>query len=243
MNSLDVERLLGSVIEGALGGRKKRRRGVTRFLTGGKSSFLNASTLLALGGLAWGVYETMSQSSGGGGTPPPGPTPPPPRPVAPVVPPPLPAGAVVPPPLPSSAVGPAGAAAPAAGDVPTDASAVPPEVLRVLRLTLSAARADGTLSGHERDAILAQARGVGAEPLIAAELDAPTPLEQFLGSPGGRVAEDLYTLAFSIVRADEQVLPGEREYLTRLAGHLGIDAATVERLEQQAADRIAAAAG
>ena len=61
MNSLDVERLLGSVISGALGGKKKKHRGVARYLTGGQSSFLNASTLLALGGLAWGVYETMTQ--------------------------------------------------------------------------------------------------------------------------------------------------------------------------------------
>ncbi len=58
---MDVEQLIGSVIQGALGGKRKKSRGVTRFLTGGKSSFLNASTLLALGGLAWGVYETMSQ--------------------------------------------------------------------------------------------------------------------------------------------------------------------------------------
>ncbi len=93
MDSLNVEQLINSVLQGALGGKRKKTRGVTRFLTGGKSSFLNASTLLALGGLAWGVYETMTQSSQatGAGQAPPGP-PPPPRPVAqtPVVPPPLP---------------------------------------------------------------------------------------------------------------------------------------------------------
>ena len=102
---MDVEQLIGSVIQGALGGKRKKSRGVTRFLTGGKSSFLNASTLLALGGLAWGVYETMTQSAGrrqrrlarrrA------------PRPVAsgPVVPPPLPLRppVVVPPPLPGAA--------------------------------------------------------------------------------------------------------------------------------------------
>ncbi len=58
-----------------------------------------------------------------------------------------------------------------------------------------------------------------------------------------RVREDLYTLAFSIVRADEQVLDGERRYLDELARHLGLDAAAVTRLEQQAASRIAAASG
>ena len=106
----------------------------------------------------------------------------------------------------------------------------------------SAARADGMLTPHEREAILLQARGVGAEALIAAELDAPKPLEEILGNaPGGRAAEDLYTLAFSIVRADEEVLPAERDYLSRLAAALGIAADTATRLEQQAADRIAAA--
>jgi uncharacterized membrane protein YebE (DUF533 family) len=226
---VDVEQLIGSVIRGALGGKRKRSRGVTRFLTGGKSSFLNASTLLALGGLAWGVYETMTQSTGSPAAPP-GSTPAPPRPVAsgPVVPPPLPTSgaAVVPPPLP-------GAAAPAA---------VNPEVLRVLRLTLSAASADGVLSASERDAILAQARGVGAEAIVTPELDAPRSLAEIAaGVTDPRVRDDLYTLAFSIVRADEQVLDGERRYLDELARHLGLDAAAVTTLEQQAADRIAQA--
>jgi uncharacterized membrane protein YebE (DUF533 family) len=237
VNSLDVEQLLGSVISGALGGKKKKHKGVTRFLTGGKSSFLNASTLLALGGLAWGVYETMSQGSGGTGATVPGQgAPPAPRPAAPspVVPPPLPqSGApVVPPPLPRPAQPPSAAT-----------PEVSPDVLRVIRLTLSAARADGTLTPHERDAILAQARSVGAEALIAAELDAPKPLETIVGvAPGGRASEDLYTLAFSIVRADEQVLPNEREYLQRLAALLGVAPQTTERLEQEATERIAAAA-
>ncbi len=232
MDSLNVEQLIGSVIRGALGGKRKRTRGVARFLTGGRSSFLNASTLLALGGLAWGVYETMTQSTGSPSAPPPGPAPSAPRPVmsGPVVPPPLPVpgGAVVPPPLPG-AVG---------------AASVSPEVLRVLRLTLSAARADGALGDHERDAILAQARNVGAEGIVTAEIEAPRPLAEIAaGVPDARVRQDLYTLAFSIVRDDEQVLDGERRYLDELARHLDLDAATVSRLEQQAATRIAAASG
>ena len=53
--------------------------------------------------------------------------------------------------------------------------------------------------------------------------------------------EDLYTLAFSIVRADEQVNDRERGYLNELAARLGLDADAVTRLEQQAAERIASA--
>lgn len=240
---MNVERLIGSVIEGALGGRRKRSRGAMRYLTGGKRSFLNGSTLLALAGVAWGVWETAnrppSDTSPGG----PAPTPPPPPPAPPqgraarsdaaMGPPPIPQapGAAVPPPLPGTMPSPA-----------TEAN-VPPEVLRVLRLTLSAARADGTLTPREREAILAQARLAGAEPLVAAELQAPRPLAEIAGGVSNpMVREDLYTLAFSIVRADEAVSPGERSYLTELAGHLRLEPEVVARLEEQAAGRIQAAA-
>ena len=98
------------------------------------------------------------------------------------------------------------------------------------------------LSANERDAILAQARSVGAEAIVTPELEAPRLLAEIAGGvTDPRVREDLYTLAFSIVRADEQVLDGERRYLDELARHLGLDAAAVTRLEQQAATRIAAA--
>ena len=97
-------------------------------------------------------------------------------------------------------------------------SAVSPEVLRVLRLTLSAASADGVLSANERDAILAQARSVGAEAIVAPELEEPRLLAEIAGGvTDPRVREDLYTLAFSIVRADEQVQE-DRAALSRGAG-------------------------
>ena len=236
---MDVERLLGSVITGALGGRRKRSRGAMRFLTGGKRSFLNGSTLLALAGVAWGVWDTANRPPSGTTATGPPPAPPPPAPPGAAQaggvagPPPLPQapGAVVPPPLPGTMPSPA------------TAGSVPPEVLRVLRLTLSAARADGTLTSRERGAILAQARSVGAEPLVEAELQAPRPLADIAGGVSNpMVREDLYTLAFSIVRADEAVTPAERSYLTELAGHLRLEPEAVARLEEQAAGRIQAAA-
>ena len=120
---------------------------------------------------------------------------------------------------------------------------VPPHVVQVLRLTLAAARADGTLAPNERDAILARAREVGAEAAIAAELDAPRPLADVVaGATDPKQKQDMYTLAFAIVRADETVTDAERAWLTGLAGHLGLDAALVDGLEQQAAARITAAA-
>ena len=53
-----------------------------------------------------------------------------------------------------------------------------------------------------------------------------------------KLREDLYTLAFGIVRADETVTGGERIYLAQLAHQLGLEADAVARLESKAASRI-----
>jgi uncharacterized membrane protein YebE (DUF533 family) len=227
VDSLDVEGLVGSVLRGVLGGRRKRSRGALRYLTSGRSSLLNASTLLTVAGVAWGLWETASKSAAKPATAPA---------TTPVVPPPLPSNAAAPgpPPLPHSVAAPAAA---------VTTSSVPPEVIRVLRLTLSAARADGTLAPHEREAILAQARGVGAESLVAPELDAPRPLSEIVaGAADARSRQDLYTLAFTIVRADEQVNQTERVYLSELAQHLRLEPDIVGELEREAARRIGAEA-
>jgi len=238
VNDLDIEGLVGGVLRGVLGGRGKRSHGTLRYLTGGgQSSFLNASTLLAVAGVAWGLWETAQQQSAVSAAPAARPlaTPPPLPQGGLLVPPPVPpdmapVATVIPPPLPQS-------------PVPVTAASVQPDVLRVLRLTLAAARADGTLEPRERDAILARAKEIGAEPLIAAEVDRPKDLAEIAGDvQDQRMRQDLYTLAYAIVRADEQVSDRERTWLSDLAGHLRLDAGTVAGLEQQAASRIAAAA-
>jgi tellurite resistance protein len=238
VDSLGIEQLVGSVIRGALGGRSKRHRGALRYLTGGGSSWLNATTLMAVAGVAWGLWETSQRSSSAASAPAAG------APAAPggpaVVPPPLPSATLSVPPLPTVAASPAPLAVTPPPLPPAVGAGPPPDVLRVLRLTLSAARADGVLTHVERDAILAQARLVGAEALVAPELDAPRPLAEVVGVvTDPRLREDLYTLAFAIVRADEQVQPGERAYLTELAALLELDAAALSRIEEHAAARIA----
>jgi uncharacterized membrane protein YebE (DUF533 family) len=235
VNDLDIEGLLGSVLRGALGGGRKRKRGALSYLAGGRSSFLNASTLLTVAGVAWGLWESAQASSAAPVT-----TPAPGAPPA--------QGLAVPPPIPGSATAGTGVPLttppPVPGTAaPSGAPAVPPDVLRVLRLTLAAARADGTLEPRERDAILTRARELGAEPLIAAEFDAPRPIAEIVGGVSDpQTRQDLYTLAFAVVRADETLTDGERTWLTALAGQLGLDATTVEKLEQHAASRITAAA-
>jgi len=235
VNDLDIEGLLGSVLRGALGGGRKRKHGALSYLAGGRSSFLNASTLLTVAGVAWGLWESAQASSATPVT-----TPAPGAPPA--------QGLAMPPPIPGSATAGSGlpltTPPPLPGTAPASGTpAVPPDVLRVLRLTLAAARADGTLEPRERDAILTRARELGAEPFIAAELDAPRPMAEIVGGVSDpQTRQDLYTLAFAVVRADESLTDDERTWLTGLAGQLGLDATTVEKLEQHAASRIAAAA-
>lgn len=226
--------MIGSVIRGALTGRKKRRKGATRYLSGGKGSFLNGSTLLAVAGVAWGLYETVANrgpvyAQGGAG----------------------PAGAGMAPPVPQApdqapaATGPPAPVPPlpVAGPASSTTPDVPEDVVRLVRLAVSAARADGALSPQEEAVILEHARAAGAGAIVERELRSSFTLAQIAaGVTDPRQREELYTLAFAIARGDEQVTGGERIYLAQLAHLLGLDAPTAQRLEQEAAARIDAAA-
>lgn len=249
MEPMDPANLLGALVRGALIGKPRKRGGkALRYLTGGGGGGLvNAATMVTAAGVAWGLFETwqnqqgQGQAAGGGqwgggaqtATPMPAyqaqPTSPVSQPPVPGTAP-MPGGLQVPPPLPGTApVAPA--AAPAAD--------IPPAILRMVRLTVSAARADGTLSGEERESILAQARTVGAEAFVLGELDRAAPLSDIVaGVTDSREKQALYTLAFSIVRADESVTGPERIYLAQLAALLGLDAAATAQLEQDTASRI-----
>jgi uncharacterized membrane protein YebE (DUF533 family) len=117
-------------------------------------------------------------------------------------------------------------------DIPTDA-------LRLVRLALSAASADGTMSERERATIVEQAAKYGGADLVVAEMDRRTPLAQIVAGvtdPAQRAT--LYVLAFTVLRADEQVSGAERIYLAQLANLLGLSPADVQKLESGAAQRI-----
>jgi uncharacterized membrane protein YebE (DUF533 family) len=210
----DPAQLLSLILDGALGrsGRKRARK-AARFLRGHKS-VVTASGLLAAAGVAWGIYDSLKPGAAGamGAA---GATGAVPQPV---------------PPVPG---------APAAGTATVSSSALPAEVLRLVRLAVSAARADGDLSAPERALILEHARRAGVEAEAERELDRPHPLADIVrGVPDEPSRHDLYTLAFTIVRADETITGGERIYLAQLAYQLGIDAPTVARLESATAASI-----
>lgn len=119
-----------------------------------------------------------------------------------------------------------------------DTAAVDP-VARVIRLAVSAARADGALNEQERSLILDRAREAGLEAAVEAELTQARSLADIVrGVTDEQVKKDLYVLAFTIVRADEAVSGAERIYLAQLAHQLGLDVATVSSIENETSKQI-----
>ena len=210
-NPADV---LSIVLRGTLGrsGRKRARR-ASRFLTGHKG-FLSTSAIIAAAGVAWGIYDTVTGQN-------------------------QPQGAAVPPvPGPGFGTVPpvAGASTP---PIPAAFEAALDPVVRVIRLAVSAAKADGALADDERALIMARAREAGLETVVEAELANTRSLADIVrGVTDPQMKKELYVLAFTIVRADESVSGAERIYLAQLAHQLGLDAASVASLEAETATKI-----
>jgi uncharacterized membrane protein YebE (DUF533 family) len=256
--------LVSGVLGSLMGGRRKRSKRAYRHLTHGfgglpgmgLSTILNHPTAaLTAAGVAWGIFETMQNQGGGSGTgqglggqsnqwgdvgggtaggfatagPNTGLTPQnvpsqsAPHPMA-----------VPLPPLPN--VGGSVASAP---DVSGSGAGAPADVLRILRLACSAARADGAMNQQERAAVIEHARAAGVAELVEQELSGSRPLAEIVmgvSDPAERAT--LYVLAYTILRADEQVTGAERIYLAQLASLLSLDPPTVQKLEADTNERI-----
>jgi uncharacterized membrane protein YebE (DUF533 family) len=208
---MDESMLLNGVLSAVLGGRGRRRRSrrAMNYLTGGRrGSFWTSPTTLLTAAGMAWGIYETMQQSGGQAST--------------VASSPAPSPAPPPPP-------PAGA----------QASAMSPEALRIVRLAISAAYADGSVSDTERAAILDQARTAGVGEIVEAEMQQPRPLAEIVsGVSDASQRATMYVLAFSMVRGDEQPSGSERIYLAQLANLLGLDVATVQDLEQNAARRI-----
>jgi len=79
----------------------------------------------------------------------------------------------------------------------------------------------------------------GMADVVAAELTRPTPLASIVaGVTDAGQRATLYGLAFTLVRADEQVNGAERIYLAQLANLLGLDPAAAAKIEAAASAQI-----
>jgi uncharacterized tellurite resistance protein B-like protein len=221
---MDESVLFNGVMRAVLGGRRRRGRHAMGYMASAGSALLsNPTALLTAAGVAWGIFETMQ--SGGPGQAPGG------------------AG------LDTSGAGlstaGAGAAAVTMPPLPAvGASVAAPmsDATRMVRLALSAAQADGALGPEERTTVLARAQEAGLADLVERELQQPRPLAEIVAGvsdPAQRAT--LYSLAFAVVRADEQVGGAERIYLAQLANLLGLDPAATQQLETATAAKIDAA--
>ena len=126
---------------------------------------------------------------------------------------------------------------------PLPGSAAAPDVeaeaLRLVQVAISAANADGVMTEKERAAVLQQARAAGVGDVVETELNHPRPVAAIVaGVTDEAQRATLYVLAFTVLRADEQVTGAERIYLAQLAHLLNLDQATVQKLETNTGERI-----
>ena len=214
---MNPEFLINGVLSSVLGGGRKRSRRSRRFLNGGGSIWTRPTTLLTAAGVAWGIYETLqnsgSQSPAVGGSSPASP-----------------------------AMGGSSAAMGSAGLPPLPGESAADEdqdVLRIVRLAISAANADGVMTEKERAFVLQEAQSAGVRDVVERELNHPRPLAEIVAGVTDQAERGtLYVLAFTVLRADEQVTGAERIYLAQLAHLLDLDPATVQKLEKNTGERI-----
>jgi uncharacterized membrane protein YebE (DUF533 family) len=219
---MDESILFNGVMSALLGGRRRRGHRAMGYIGSAGSTLLSHPTaLLTAAGLAWGIFETLQGGQQGQINP---------------------AGAG----LNASGAGLNTAATPQnMPPLPAVGAVTAPmtDATRMVRLALSAAQADGALSAEERSTVLARANEAGLADLVERELQQPLPLSEIVaGVTDSGQRATLYSLAFAVARADEQVGGAERIYLAQLANLLGLDPAAVQKLEASAATKIDASA-
>ena len=135
--------------------------------------------------------------------------------------------------------GPASAQAPPPLPASLFPTAVPKDALRMVRLAISAANADGAMNEQERAAVVEQAKASGGSELVGFELNQRRPLADIVtGVTDPAQRATLYVLAFTVLRADEAITGAERIYLAQLAHLLGLEPDEVKKLEADVSQRI-----
>lgn len=211
---INTERMLGSLVRGAIGGGRRRRR--RRF--GGL-----ATGAIGLGvlGMAFAAFEHFSQKQGAGGSSQPSAPPPsPPRGTPPL--PPLPGSASSSAPLPPL---------PTAHTAPEEDSSA--EALLLIRAMIAAANADYEIDDEERARIegaLEEGELSSEErDFLRAEIDNPWDLGRVADAASTPdLAREIYLASLMAIEVDSAA---EENYLAQLASRMGLDEAAVQGIE------------
>ncbi len=210
---MNVERLLGSLLSGGMGGGRRRSK---------KSSMLGglgvgkAQVGMGLLGVAFAAFEHYQHKQGQAQ----------PQPLAGMPPaPPTSGGPPPPPPPPPMTASPAPSVDPVAqrdGDL-----------MLMVEVMIAAAHADGLLDSDERAAVLERAMQLDLDPAsrkqLLAAMDQPPTMAQIAQRARPQIAPDLYAAAVIAITIDTE---DERNWLASLAGVLGLDEQTCRNIEQ-----------
>lgn len=211
----DPQRLLGQLVGQALGvgvgGRSRRRSAIGAGGLGSKAALGLGALGIAMA--AFEHYQQRTTASGAmAGSAAPASTP----------------GNSVPPPPPPAAT----AGAPPPPPAATAQSAADARLL--VQCMIAAAAADGSIDGDERARILERMRGLGlddaGEAFLSNELAAPKSADEIGATTRPGLAEAVYAAALLGIDPDH---PAESAFLDRLAGALGLSAATRQTLSAQ----------
>ncbi len=224
----DAEKLLGKIVKETLGSGPGSSAKGSGGLLDGLSSGQGLMTLIGLG---VGAFEILKEQQRGAQTAGPGsPVPPPP-----------PGGQSTPPPPPPPVPG----QAPASSSVPP--SPPPPSpaggdglddqelALRMIRVMIAAAHADGVLDAAEEKAILDRLRGAGLSSeekmFLLEELHSPRPVAELTrGIEDPSTARAMYLIAARAIEVDTE---SERQWLDELGEALGLSPEVRSFIEEQ----------
>jgi uncharacterized membrane protein YebE (DUF533 family) len=215
----NVEKLLGQMLSGGMGGSRKRSRSGAFGIPGVSKAQLGVGAI----GLAIAAWEHFKSSPGAtpaasGPAPPMAPPPPPLRSMPP---------ASAPPPMVATT-----AALPAAVDAGDQARVA--DAAHLIRSMIAAANADAVIDAEERAGILERALEAGldaaTQQFLMGELRAPASLEQIAAATRPELRLETYAAALIAINIDNDA---ERVYIERLAAALNLSAEDQRQVRQQ----------
>lgn len=226
----DVEKLLGQMLSGGMGGGKRERRSASTFGLPGVSKAQLGVGAIGIAIAAWEHYKSKSGAPPAApmGAPQPAAAMPPPPPPPPMRPPQAAPSSVMPAPPPAVV-----AAAAAVVEVAQPATAQA-DATHLIRAMIATANADGLIDAEERAGILERAMEAGldaaTQQFLMGELRAPASMDEIVAATRPELRLETYAASLIAISIDSDA---ERAYLDRLAAALGLSPDDRARVAEQ----------